>query len=101
MKESLVTMKGELKVIGKGLKELKKQRNLLMKNNDFSVWKVQSKIIDEKYKFRHMHTAYCLALGTNYSQIENKCRRDNAILKSEVKNYLEKYELEAVGDLNG
>jgi len=102
MKENLLTIKNDLKEIAVELRSLKLERNKNFKSGQvYKAGSNQASIIDKKFTYRHMHIAYCLARGRNYSQVESKCRDNNEISKNEVKNYLEKYKLEALGDING
>jgi hypothetical protein len=100
MNENLLRMRDDLKNCAKSLHELKCKRNKAFKESCYA-GKYQQSISDKKFSVRHMHLAYCLAKGKNYSQIESKHRENHDICKSMINGYLKEYDLEAVGNIDG
>lgn len=100
-------MKKELKVLAENIKTSKKefrsQQSKISKEKmdswgtpeerDFfsKHWKLDSSLNTIKFKFRHMHIAYCLLKGRTYEQIEPKVREHNEPNWDIIKEYQNEY----------
>jgi len=80
-------LKNELKSLASQIRETKQSRKEPRKE---SLWKIQSRLYDQKFEFRHKHIAYCLLRGRTMEQIE-KPGEDNLPCQSVIDKHMETY----------
>lgn len=92
MENPILKFKEEQKKRAKEIKKLKSRRKIDKRGKE-PLWKIEMRISNLSYVFRHNHIAYCEFCGTRREKIEFKVRKGNEAnedavdkLKEELKN---------------
>jgi len=93
-KNTLITLKQELKQHAIKIRELKSHRPV-NKRGDWKLYDLDYTIFKESRLIRHKHIAYSLIRGRSYGQIEKKCRENNKPDFSLVDTIIKEYTYES------
>lgn len=88
------TIKKDLKVQGKRIRELKNIINYAMVHSRATVGIVQIETLEAIKHFRYEHLAYCILRGQSYEAMERTTRENNIIDKDELNKTIKKMEID-------